>query len=292
MATRLIKLGMVLGNACRLTGRNPALQGVPDSWKVMAAFAVNEGLRKIYAEKFGMLRRIERRQYRPTWAAEIAWVEGNECFYGGHYWRLDGSDGTVAPEAEGSSWTKLTMEEVSAFIAFDQPWETVEMDPGGVDIQAFAYEADPKYHPDAAPLRGLGWFEDGVLLPSPAPETVWVRFMPLAPRISYTDWSATVAYEPGDVVYVPSTREVYEALQAVAAGGTSPASDTADNWRAVQVPDAFEDYLTRLAASALLTEDQGKFQSQAQADAAFDDLVDRFTHAAGETRMRTGRFRR
>ena len=53
-----------------------------------------------------------------------------------------------------------------------------------------------------------------------------------------------------------------------------------------------EEYLVQLVAAALMTEDQGKYQTQAAADRAFDELVERYGQGAGERKVRTGRFGR
>ena len=64
--------------------------------------------------------------------------------------------------------------------------------------------------------------------------------------------------------------ERYQALAAVAHGGSSPSAD-AENWQPLRVPDVFEGYLTRLAAADLLTEAQGKHQTRAAADREFEE---------------------
>ena len=60
-----IQLGSILENACAMAGYDTQYQTPPARWRVMAAAAVNEGLRRIHAEKFPALRRIEFRRYRP-----------------------------------------------------------------------------------------------------------------------------------------------------------------------------------------------------------------------------------
>lgn len=293
---RQINVGAMLDSACRLAGRNVELAGIPESWRMTAAFAMNAGLRKIYAEKLPHMKRIEYRHYRPTWSAGAGWVQGQECFFAGAYWRLESDDGTYSPDTEGNGWRRLGMEEVAAVIAFDQPWEPVEMDPGGVDKDAFAYQADPKYNPHAKPIEGCGWWEEGILLPTPAPVGVFVKFVPLPPRVSMEEWSGTRGYAAGAVVYETSARKCFRAKGEIEAGtvespNTEP-SNAAAYWSPLEVDEVLEEYLVQLVAAALMTEDQGKYQTQAAADRAFDELVERYGQGAGERKVRTGRFGR
>lgn len=278
-----IQLGAILESACAMAGYDTQYQTPPARWRVMAAAAVNEGLRRIHAEKFPALRRIEFRRYRPTEAelssAISAYSEGQECWHEGSYWRR-----------EGTGWRELKMDEVAAFVAFDQPWEAVEIDPAGVVKDAFAYEADPKYHPQAAPIPGCSWFEDGVSIPAPAPPGVFVRFVPKAPRVSFLEFSAERAYARGSSCFDSAAGECYVALADVAPGGDAPGASTA--WRRIRVRDEFENYLTELAAANLLSEDQGRHQTRAAAENEFADLQARFAEGTGDSRMRCGRFRR
>jgi len=278
-----IQLGNILEGACAMAGYETTFMGVPLRWRVMAATAVNEGLRRIHAEKFPALRRVEFRRYRPPEsdlaAAEATYATGQECWHGGRYWRRT-EDG----------WKELKMEEVSAFVAFDQPWEPTEIDPAGVVLDEFAFEADPKYNPRAASVQGCGWFADGMLLPTPAPPGVFVRFTPKAPRISFTEWAGDRAYTRGAGCFVSADRECYVALAEIAPGGEEPGVNAA--WRRVRVRDEFEAYLTELAAANLLSEDQGRYQTKAAAESEFAELQARFAEGNGDSSMRRGRFKR
>ena len=277
-----IQLGSILESACAMAGYDTQYQTPPARWRVMAAAAVNEGLRRIHAEKFPALRRIEFRRYRPPEAdlqdALERYAERQECWHEGAYWRRT-----------ATGWERLKMEEVAAFVAFDQPWEATEIDPGGVVKDAFAYEADPKYHPEAAPIPGCNWFEDGVSLPAPAPKGVFVRFVPKAPRVSFIEWAADRAWARGAGCYVSGDRECYVALADIAPAGDAPGANAA--WRKVRVRDEFETYLTELAAASLQSEDQGRYQTKAAAENEFADLQARFAEGTGDSRMRAGRFR-
>ncbi|MBR3223425.1 MAG: hypothetical protein IKF72_14495 [Kiritimatiellae bacterium] len=286
---KTVKLGRILENAARLAGRQVDVIGLPAAWAPLAAMAIDAGIRRLAAEKVPALERIELRQYRPEWVSNTGWQRGQECYHDGEYYRLDVATPVGAPSADGSGWKLLRMDEVAAFVAFDQPWEPVEIDPLGVDRNRFAYREDPRYFPSATPLSVTGLNELGVVLQAPAPRQVYVRFTPRFPNISFEAWSDETDYEAGDVVYLSGTKDCYQALTDVEHDGDSPDED-ATHWVPVRVPAAFESYLTRLVASDLLTEDQGKYQTRAAADREFEELCDRLYEGMGESRIRTGRF--
>lgn len=288
-----IRLGLILEGACRIAGYDPEIQGIPGRWRVMAAIAVNRGLRAIYAEKFPIMRRIEFRRFRPTWKRNLPWNIGNECYLAAtdHYYRLENGDGSMQPDAEGSGWHELGMNEVAAFIAFEQPWEKTAMDPGGVDVADFAYEVDPKYFPSATPIKGCKWFQDSVLLPANGPTGVYCRFVPKAPRVDFSEWVEDSSYTAGSCVYVTSEKECYVAMSDVAPGLGQPSAHP-EVWNRLRIPDDFETYLVELAAANLITEDQGRYQTMAQAEKDFNELQVKFCEGSGDTKIRTGRFRR
>lgn len=286
------KLGTILENACRLAGRDAETVGIPSGWKVLAGMALEAGLNALAAEKFPQMQRVEFRRYRPDFDDAVSYVVGQEVWHNGKYWRLvDGPSvlGAGTPGEDGSGWKVLEPGEVARFIAFDQPWEQVVMQSFGVDTTRFAYVADPRYNPNAAPIGGCRLCELGVLLPGDAPDGVFVKFIPEYPHVDFTDWSEQTAYAPGDTVY--SANDVWQYLGEQGTTSVRPEADTSGAWRPLRVRGEFAAYLTRLVAADLLTEDQGKYQTRAAADAELERLIERYHEGNGETRVRTGRFR-
>lgn len=289
-----VKLGTILENAARLAGRQVGLMEIPENWKALAAMSIAEGFRKIASEKFPMMQRVEYRRYRPTWTSDEGWTRGQECWYGQDYWRLEAETSSGAP-GESSGWKRLKMDEVCAFVAWEQPWEPTEIDKAAVDVNRFAYIADPKQNPNAAPVKIVGLNELGVTLQAPAPKGVYVKFVPKYPNPSFIEWSGKISYEAGDVAYLTSTKECYQCLSDIqapaegAADNPSPAADY-EHWTTIRISDTFENYLTRLIAVDFLTEDQGKFQTRAAADKEFEDLCERYHDGNGESRCRVRSF--
>lgn len=282
-----IRLGTILENAARLAGRDANRMGVPDNWKVLAAMSLGAGITRIIAEKFPMMTRIEFRRYRPEWSDSVTYRVGNEVWLNGEYWRKVVA-GHGAP-GDSDTWKLLDMTEVSAFIAWDQPWENTVIHRAGVDSTRFAYAADPKYCPEATPIKCAKVTAFGIELEAPAPKGVFCQFVPEYPSVSFDEWSSGRSYEPGDVAYVTAEKDVFVCLHPVRQGGMSPQTDQ-DNWIVFRMPGEFEAYLTRLVSCDFLTQDQGKLQSMGYADAEFNRLCDLYHAGNGETRMRVGRF--
>jgi len=289
----MVKLGRIFDNACRLCGREPTLLAPPAGWDVLAAMTLSAGLRTLAAEKFPMMQRIEVRRYRPEWSADVAYTSGQEVWHNGEYWRTDRVTQGDEPGANGV-WRRLEAGEVWAFIHWRQPWENTEIDSAGVDINRFAYAADPKYHPNVPPLKCTGMFEYGVEIAAPAPKEVYVKFVPVFPQISFTPWSDKVIYSAGETVYRPSVGDVFRCKKDLTAEEQEIAPESAEAaelWEAVRVRGEFEPYLTRLVAADLMTDEQAKGMSRAAADRELEMLCERYHEGNGETRMRLGRFR-
>ncbi len=279
-----VKLGIILEDAARLAGRDSTFNPIPLGWKVLAAMSLNAGIRDLAAEKFPMMQRVEFRRYRPDWRQGVGYRAGNEVWYKTDYYRAQKS--TAANPDGSEDWKKLEDGDVAAFIEFAQPWENTIIDPGGLDYTAFAYQADPRYNPAATPISGCAMSSLGVLIPSPAPKGVWVKFVPEFPAVSFSDWAEGTEYAPGDVVYLESEKEVYQALKAT----TDKPSAESDAWQSVRINREFQTYLTRLVAADFLTEDQGKYQTRAAAASELETLHERYIHGIGSRRAKVGRF--
>lgn len=279
------KFGVILENACRLAGRDPSCSVIPASWTVLAEMAIGAGIRNLAAEKFPMMQRIELRRFRPDWNNAVTYQEGQEVWHKERYWRLTDANSPGEPGV-ADGWRLLEMNEVVPFVNWEQPWENTVIDSAGIDTTRFAYEKDPKYFPDATPLRVVRVTDLGVILETPAPKEVYCRFIPEYPVVSFSAYDNQSTYSAGDVVYLASTKDVYQLLQDEPEG--APGVDP--KWQPIRIREEFAPYLTRLAACEFLTEDQGKYQTRAAADAEFERLCERYHEGIGERRMPRGRF--
>lgn len=284
------KLGEILENAVRLTGRDVTTSTIPEDWKVLAAMTINEGIRRIAAEKFPMMQRIESRRFRPDWTSAEAYGRGMQVFHNGEYWELEDPAHPGEPGfAEG--WRLLGPADLPKFINWEQPWENTVIDRGGININCFAYAKNPHYYPNATPIKVVGLTSFGIELQTDLKE-VFVRFVPLYPRVRFDEWVSGTLYKAGDVVYRSASKQCYTAMRDVVGESATivPGSDDDEIWQEFEISDIFEPYLTKLAAADLLTESQGKFQTQARADAEFEILCERYHEGNGESKIRRGRF--
>lgn len=287
---KTIKAGNILDNAVRLCGRNPAALATPENWKVLAAMAINAGIDRLASEKLPMMQRIEFRRYRPTWTAGTGYEIGQEVWYCDDYFRKV-KNGSGAPD-EDTCWRILDMSEVVAFINWDQPWENTTMHRAGVDTARFAYVEDPKYHPNATPIRVTAMNSLGIELEAPAPKGVYCRFIPEMPRITFAEW-ASGPHEPGEVVYRTVTKDCYLCCKDTSEETQSfpPENDVSGTWHSIRIMGEFEAYLTHLVAANLMTLDQGKQQSHGYAEQEFNRICETYHEGNGETAVRVGRFR-
>lgn len=279
-----VKAGTILENAARIAGRDVGVLGIPDSWMALAAMPINSGMKRIIAEKLPMMQRVELRRYRPTWSATAGYAMGNEVWHQGDYYRLVGAPAGEPGVSDG--WKKLDMSEISAFIAWEQPWENTTIDRAGVDVGRFAYVSDPKYSPMATPLKDLSMTSFGVVLSAPAPKEVYCKFVPEYPVFRFDRWTAGV-HAAGSVVYSGETKDCYLSLRET---DEDPVTSTSGVWVPVRIPGEFEHYLTQLVASYLQTLDQAKQQSLGYAEAEFARICELYHEGNGETRIRRGRF--
>jgi hypothetical protein len=105
-----------------------------------------------------------------------------------------------------------------------------------------------------------------------------VRFRPLAPEYSFTEWAAGTAYAAGELCYMAGTQETYVALRPNT--GASPDAST-DDWRPVGFPRMFFDYTRLQAKGELAADDEGKYKTFAAAAAELERLAER--HMRGTT---------
>lgn len=260
----------VADRALRLIGMEPTECTLMPSMRERFEDAVNDAIGAIWADqKWLPLMRIEFRRYRPLWHPEELYIEGQEVWHEGAYWRILATRVNPSPEpVEGSTvWRKLLSEEVVKMIEFAQPWEETVIDDAGVDCGAFAWQVNPRLNPHAPPIDGVTFWMDSVLLPSGAPDGVWCRFLPLRPRVSFVEFKEGKAYAKGEVCYRTLTGHCYEALHH---GITTPPAEDPDYnlglWREVLIPEFLVPYIAFKVAAAYMSEEQGKYQTQAMAE--------------------------
>ena len=224
---------------------------------------------------------VEQRHYRPVWNADDNYALGDVVFFEDSQERQDYyeslQDGNVAHTPDFDADTAYWKKAGTAFVRtidFDQEGET---EIGALDTGCCVFDADPRVYPERAPLGNVVILGEAILVKTDqAPTMPWIRFRPVPPVFSWTEWSGATAYAIGDRCYLASTGESYKALQA----GTnkSPYTET-EYWEPVMFPVFLKGYVKHAVAAMLMREDEGKYKAEAQADKMLDGLVDKMVEA-------------
>jgi hypothetical protein len=279
MSYKTITAGRMLEMAQRSRGFDPDYTTLSTKEKEAMATLVNQALRTAWeSQRWPQLLVTERRQYRPTWGATLTYSAGHQVYYAEGYWESKTDVNVGNTPAEGTYWTALSNTSMICFLPMSQSWlnddgETVqEFDVQGVDLRAFAYDLDPLMTPRAKAVTGLRFWEDSVLLPADgtAPLRPYVRFVPVTPEISYTEWVVSTAYAAEELVYVATDKVCYKALAGTT--GEAPGS-TPEKWAPVGIPKLFGEYIRLRVKSELSAEDEGKWKTLAEAEAELERLA-------------------
>lgn len=281
MNYKTIKAGKLLDAILRARGFDPDHYTLTANEREQYADIVNQALRTAWeAEHWPQLFEVEQRRYRPNYNAETVYALDQEVWHGDAYWRsLDAGNLGNTPEEGSAWWTDAVEAGMIHFLPFEQEWAddngvyVGEIDPAGVDLRACVYDKDPLLMPGAAPVPGCGFWQRNILVPEAvAPLEPYVRFRPLAPEYSFTEWAAGTAYAAGELCYMAGTQETYVALRP--STGESPDAST-DDWRPVGFPRMFFDYTRLQAKGELAADDEGKYKTFAAAAAELERLAER-----------------
>jgi hypothetical protein len=127
--------------------------------------------------------------------------------------------------------------------------------------------------------------DEGIVLASPVPETVWVVFRPAPPKFSVTVWSSASNYLTGDLRYYSNATNEGETYLALQNGSNQNPVTATTYWERVDFPEAVAGYVKRAAASDYLRsqkqEDRAN-QLLTMAEQELQDAVDRALDAQGQ----------
>jgi hypothetical protein len=294
MSYPTITAGEMLDACLQANGMDPDHYTLTANERTQYGTLINLALRKAWeAELWPQLMVIERRTYRPTWAADVNYSRNHEVFYSGEYWRSNAENNLGHAPAEGSAlWTECSADMIP-YIAFDQPWATRVIDETGIEWARCVFDEDPQLHPDTPPAQGCRPYEQSILVPiAEAALQPYVRFRPARTKIGYTEWSGAATYAAGTLRYRgTTTKECYLALAP--STGKVP-EDEAAYWTPVGLPEMFEDYIRMRVRAERAADDEGKYKALAQADQELDRLREVYLHVSGDrlgrrVNWRTGR---
>lgn len=290
MSYSTITTKLVYEDIVRLSGRDPDTAALTATQKAVIAGRINDRLLEAWeAEFWPDLMLVEKREYRETYSATANYSDGEEVWYGSTYYESlqDGNVGHT-PGAVGSVlWWVEVGDDFVRTIAFDQDGETVI---GSVDAQQCVFGKDPRVYRGADLISDVSVYDNSILVSAEsAPYQPWVKFRPVCPEFSLTDWASGTAYAIADLVYVASTGHTYKALQA----GTNkdPTSET-DYWTPVGFPRLFRVFVKHAVNADLTQDDEGRGREEQIAQRELDRLRDVQFEQLGNLRHATFNARR
>lgn len=220
-------------------------------------------------------RPIEERALRDRWDASLEYAlddvvahdDGDGTLY---YAALTYVPAGIEPGTDEDLWEETA--DFERIVAYEQLGENVFHDVLGV------WRSNPR-SVNAARALGFRLLDDGILLPTDAPSTVFIQYRKAPPRLTTTAYDAAVTYTVDDVFYLASTGQCYVPLETVS--GTSPV-DAPTLFALQEIPAVVADAAARLAKADYLADDGQDDKAFAQERRATewldDDALDLGTH--------------
>ncbi len=279
MALQMVSAGAIADGVIRARDWDPETFTLTGAARQLFTEAANDALRTAWGrQKWPQLMRIEPRRFRPDWSAATAYTAGQEVWHAATeaYWKCLVANTGETPAEGGTYWEQP--EEFIPFIQLDQPWEEFRIDDTGADLNAFAWEKDPRLNPGLAPIAGLTWWMDSIVFPQGVPNEVYVRFMPPCPRITFEEWAAGTSYVTGETAYRTAVGRSYVAL-ADTTGETPEA--TPAKWAEVRVPEFMSAYVRAYVLSQWLTVAEGRYEQEGRAEKKLQQMEQQMFERAG-----------
>lgn len=282
-----VKAGVVFNGILRAKEWDPATYSPGAAVRQQISDAVNSAIRMIWgAQKWPMLARVEQRQFRPDWENDVPYSLGHEVLHGDVYWRSKADNNLGHEPADGSDYWERP-DDFIPFVDMAQPWEPIAMDSTGVDLDNFAFARDPRLSPNVRAIQGCTFWQNSVVMPAGyAGSTVWVRFIPKAPSVSFVARVNGATYSKYELVYDTAQQSCYKARI------DDPGDDVTDTdaWFEIKIPEDFERYIRLQALAEWMQESEGKFGYERAARDELERLTIQFCDAsnANTTRMRNG----
>lgn len=240
--------------------------------------ALNDAIKIAYGvQKWPELMRVEERQFMPSWAIGAPSVKGNYVYHEGAYWKCLVANTGTEPGTDVIIWTS-DVSDMPRLIQWAQPWEAFIIDPCGFDLFDFAFESDPRLTPGIRGIAGCGIWMDSVVMPHDSPATVWVKFMPEAPRFSFEAWVDDEPYVIGDVRYVADDGKCWQALKDNT--NVEPGTDETA-WMEVGVPEFLAEYLAEYLVAEWVTEQEAKYEKHGRAKQILEEVAARHFEGRG-----------
>lgn len=194
---------------------------------------------------------LEERRFRPIWMAQ-AYAIDDEVYHEASDTYYLATDVIASNHEPGSSsrWEAMDEADVEPYVAYEQDGET-----GFTHINEVWSDS---FRTNRTGARRLRWEYDErgvVITEASVPATVWLHLYRRCPRWQGADYSASTAYQPGQLRYFASDEQDYEgdfwlSLDTTTAG-QSPFTDP-DLWARQEIPDFLGEFIVAGARIAFL----------------------------------------
>lgn len=287
-AYKTVSLGQILDRVFAGRGLLYGDTTLDEKERELYGWHINQHLRVAWdVTRWPQLMKYEERTYRPPFSLATNYSAGLQVWdpETEMYWEsLEDDNVGNQPPSDGEAddhWTPA--EEMKRYIQLDQPWESNEIDEDGVDLADFAFYDDPLGYPNQRAVAGCQRIADCVMMPAnvEVPNEVWIKFKPPAPRISLLEWSGATDYVAGDIRYHATSREAYIATRATTGEEPDTTVEGGNPWSPIGFPAMFEDYVVLAVLAELRSEEQGKYQTKAEAEAELERVVHKKGPQAG-----------
>jgi hypothetical protein len=205
----------------------------------------------------------EERFYRADWDDATAYAIGDEVYYAttDAYYVAILAGTNQNPSTATTYWEAVT--DMDRYV----PWQLAGTTP--IAEVKDCYKSSPRTHPDD-PYRLLFEMSDnGVQMGTDAGTSVWLEFRTDPPQFTTTAYDAAITYAVGDLVYVASTGECYECIQAGI--GQDPTTETAF-WMKVDLPYVLKKAIVQGVRADWLRQD-GQEDKATAAEAKWEKML-------------------
>lgn len=284
----------VLRECARSQGVDPDSGSFTQEYADELAESINSRISTLWTQEFWpFAMKVERRQYRETYAADMTYGAGVERYYNDAYYRSMQTNNLGHTPGEDGAWWKevlsITADDVpdyvwDPYIALNQSGQTL-IPEDGIEVDEFLYSENPSVNRWARPVRDVQEDQNGVHVTAVRyPARPWIRFRPVPPRFTGELYSATISYASGYAVYSPVSGECYKSLVDANLGN---AVTDATKWEKQLFPSVFLP-VVRLYAKAerLQLEEKHEmgFAMESRAKQLEEKLVDDFFESGSRTR--------
>ena len=251
-------------------GLDPATVALQTAARARVADLVNEALAAAWRHAlWPQIMDVKRIRYREEWSEETAYDAGAECYRRNAagvpvYYRARVQNLGVEPGTDDAVW-EVPADFVPGFYYCQHYVDEIDLEAG-----LYAENPDLRLDPRPYTLKATHYGACVADLSGEYPAEPWIRYRPMPPEFSWTDWAAGTEYAAGETAFYGSN-----SWQCLAEDtGTTPGTDAAV-WAETPFPKMFLPYAVAWTAAARMQDDDGRAAQFARADRILEELEER-----------------